>query len=94
MPYEWTNGVRPIAPMVMPIVGMKMIGSVAPALTAGAAGVVVEILLLTCSLISDDFCVCWPRPEEASKVAAGNVPFHFHAKDSKDCGPRLCARVI
>ena len=32
--------------MVMPIVGMKMIGSVAPALTAGAAGVVVEILLL------------------------------------------------
>lgn len=38
--------------MVMPIVGMKLIGSVAPALTAGAAGVVVEILLLTCSLIS------------------------------------------
>eukprot|EP00438_Fugacium_kawagutii_P030843 Skav210404 [mRNA] locus=scaffold1416:271903:284314:- [translate_table: standard] len=37
----------PIAPMVMPIVGMKMIGSVAPALTAGAAGVVVEILLIT-----------------------------------------------
>ncbi|CAK9078945.1 Sideroflexin-3 [Durusdinium trenchii] len=36
----------PIAPMVMPIVGMKMIGSVAPALTAGAAGVVVEILPL------------------------------------------------
>jgi hypothetical protein len=45
---------RPIAPMVMPIVGMKMIGSVAPVLTAGAAGVVVEILLLALA--------SWPWP--------------------------------
>jgi len=37
----------PIAPMVMPIIGMKMIGSVAPALTVGAAGVVMEIVLIT-----------------------------------------------
>ena len=40
--------VRPIAPMVMPIIGMKAIGSVAPVLTAGAMGVVTEILLLSC----------------------------------------------
>ena len=45
-PYQALLSPRPIAPMVMPIVGMKMIGSVAPALTAGAAGVVVEILPL------------------------------------------------
>lgn len=32
--------------MVMPIIGMKMIGSVAPALTVGAAGVVMEIVQL------------------------------------------------
>lgn len=33
--------------MVMPILGMKIIGGVAPILTVGAAGVVTEILLIT-----------------------------------------------
>ena len=37
---------RPIAPMVMPIIGMKALGSVAPVLTAGIVGGVTEIVLL------------------------------------------------
>lgn len=56
--------------MVMPIVGMKMIGSVAPALTVGAAGVVVEILLLgPCSSLLSTLASV--GPEEASQIIPG-----------------------
>jgi tricarboxylate carrier len=41
----------PIAPMVLPIFGMKALGAVAPILTTGALGIVSEIVLI-CGCIS------------------------------------------
>merc|ERR1711966_76962 len=41
----------PIAPMVLPVFGMKAIGSVVPILTTGPLGIVTEIVLI-CGCIS------------------------------------------
>lgn len=73
----------PIAPMVMPIVGMKIIGSVAPLLTAGAAGVVVEILLIT-GCISGMLPVALALLPQRMEIPVSKIEPEFqNLKDSK-----------
>jgi len=73
----------PIAPMVMPIIGMKAIGSVAPVLTAGALGVVTEILLIT-GCISGMLPVALAILPQKMEIPVGKLePEYQNLKDSK-----------
>ncbi|CAE7906675.1 SFXN3, partial [Symbiodinium necroappetens] len=73
----------PIAPMVMPIIGMKAIGSVAPVLTAGAMGVVTEILLIT-GCISGMLPVALALLPQKMEIAVSKLePEYQNLKDSK-----------
>ncbi|CAE7523620.1 SFXN3, partial [Symbiodinium pilosum] len=73
----------PIAPMVMPIVGMKAIGAVAPVLTAGVLGVVTEIVLIT-GCISGMLPVALALLPQKMEIAVSKLEPEFqNLKDSK-----------
>jgi tricarboxylate carrier len=73
----------PIAPMVLPIFGMKALGTVAPMLTVGAAGVVAEIIFI-CGCISTMLpCALAILPQKMEIPVSKLEPQYQNLKDSK-----------
>jgi tricarboxylate carrier len=73
----------PIAPMVLPVFGMKALGKVAPILAAGALGIVCEIVLI-CGCISTMLpCALAILPQKMEIPVSKLEPEYQNLKDSK-----------
>lgn len=73
----------PIAPMVLPVFGMKIVGGVLPVLTVGALGIVTEIVLI-CGCISAMLpCALAVLPTKMEIPVGKLEPQYQNLKDSK-----------
>lgn len=73
----------PIAPMVLPVIAMKVIGASVPVLTAGALGVVTELTLITVCISSMLPCALALLPQKM-EIPVSKLEDQFqNLKDSK-----------